>query len=469
MPRRTDRSTFASPPAVLPGFIHMPKHTIHRGTLLRLGLGFSMSIMFVTPAPLHGSLAVAGSADQSIPMIPITRVSEVIHPPIDLDTADRFGCAVAASGQSIFIGNDGRRDGPPAAGVVTIHAAKGHEYIETHRLQSPESRPGDEFGAVLAVDDRLLVVGAPGMRTERGGAWVYRLTGDAWRLIGPVFVAGAASGDRFGESVSIGSDLILIGGPRADVGRLLDRGRVVVFRVEGDSIRHQGELQPVQSATGLRFGTSIAVGDRIEVGSPGLDAPPPPNEEDPIDRAGGVFRYESLTPHRLVAVLRRPQPDRLDRAGQSVVVASSRVVMSAPRATLGAPRSGVITVFDRPPRESGLPSGDEAGLGTMMATEADLLAATIPGRRDPSGRIDPAVRLGVVDDRGFRPAVDLTGLGRPGGLQRIAIDDQGERLAIGVLPPSDGVPSAGVVHVVRIHRPERPAPIQVPGVGAATP
>ncbi len=450
----------------------MFKRTGGRGTLLRFALGLAtpaISTMSTMSTPLHAGVPGNEETEQSIAIIPISRVSQLIHPPIDLDTVDRFGCAVAANARSIFVGNDGRRDGPPAAGVVTIHATEGHQYVETHRLRSPESRPGDEFGAVLAIEDRLLVVGAPGMREERGGAWAYRLTEKAWRLVGSMSVPGAAPGDRFGESVSVGSNLILIGGPRADVGPLLDRGRVVVFGVEGDSIRHQGELQPTQSATGLRFGSSIAVGDRIEVGSPGLDAPAPPNEVDLIDRAGGVFRYEPLTPHRLVAVLRRPRPGRLDRAGQSVVAASNRVVMSAPRATLGAPRSGVITVFDRPPRESGMPSGPEAGLGTMMATEAGLLAATIPGRRDLTGRIDPAVRLGVVDDRGFRPAVDLTGLGMPGGLQRIAIDDRGERLAIGVLPPSDGIPSAGVVHVVRIHRPERPAPIQVPGVGADTP
>lgn len=424
---------------------------------------------------LHGVVAHAEGSKEPIPAIPIAEVARMIHPPIDVGTVDRFGCAVEAKGRFILVGNDGRRDGPPAAGMVTVHTPRDGRFIEKDRLRSPRSRPGDEFGAVLSIEGELLVIGAPGMLEERGGAWVYRQVGDQWNPHGLISISDAEPGDRFGEAITVGGGLILIGGPRADVGPILDRGRVVVFHAEGNVPTRIGELHPPQDATGLRFGTSIAVGQRIEVGSPGLDAPAPPTEDEPIDRAGGVFAYSIAAPHRLVEVLRRPHPERLDRAGQSVVVASSRVVMSAPRATLGARRSGVITVFDHPPRESGISSGEEAGLGTTLAANAGFLAATIPGRRDRTGRIDPAVRLGVVGaagvggDRGFRPSVDFTGLGRAGGLQRIAFDETGEYLAIGVLPPGDGIPSAGFVHVVQMRWPDRPMPIQPPGAGAVTP
>ena len=429
----------------------------------------SIAMVAILASPLHAAVAKAEGSIESIPTVPIGRVARLIHAPLDVDTVDRFGCAVEVKARFILIGNDGRRDGPPAAGMVTVHAPQDDRFIERYRLRSPKSRPGDEFGAVLSIDEDLLVIGAPGMAEERGGAWVYRQIGDAWKFVGEVSVPDAAPGDRFGEAVTIGRDLILLGGPRADVGPVLDRGRVVIFRVDGNGLQHFGELHPPQDATGLRFGSSIAVGDRIEVGSPGLDAPAPPDEREPVDRAGGVFGFSLTAPHRLVGTLRRPRPDRLDRAGQSVVVVSKRVVMSAPRGTLGARRSGVITVFDRPPRESGMPAAAEAGLGTTMAADAEFLAATIPGRRDATGRIDPAVRLGVVGARGFRPAVDLTGLGRPGGLQRIAFGETGECLAIGVLPPGDGAPSAGGVHVVRMRWPDRVVPAQPPGVGAITP
>lgn len=427
-----------------------------------------MAVAAILSFYLYGVIVHAEGSKEPIPAIPIAQVSRMIHPPIDADTVDRFGCAVEAKGRFILVGNDGRRDGPPAAGMVTVHEPRNGRFIEAHRLRSPRSGPGDEFGAVLAMDGTLLVIGAPGMLEERGGAWAYRQAGDQWIPIGVISIPDAEPGDRFGEAITVGGGLILIGGPRADVGPILDRGRVVVFQVEGDVANRMGELHPPQDATGLRFGTSIAVGQRIEVGSPGLDAPAPPEEDEPIDRAGGVFAYSITAPHRFVEVLRRPRPDRLDRAGQSVVVASNRVVMSAPRATLGARRSGVITVFDHPPRESGISSAEEAGLGTTLAANAGFLAATIPGRRDRTGRIDPAVRLGVVGaegdrgNQGFRPSVDFTGLGRAGGLQRIAFDETGEYLAIGVLPPGDGIPSAGFVHVVQMRWPDRPMPVQPP-------
>ena len=153
-------------------------------------------------------------------------------------------------------------------------------------------------------------------------------------------------------------------------------------------------------------------------------------------------------------MLLRPDPARLDRAGRSIAILhDERIVVAAPRATFGAPRSGVITVHDRPRREYAAPIGPEAGLGTMIASAPTMLAATIPGRRDRTGRVDAAVRINRIQEHAMLPALDLVGLGVGGSVQRIGFDPPGLRLAIGVMPPGDGRPSPGVVHVVEFGRP----------------
>lgn len=384
-----------------------------------------------------------------VPVIRITEISTTIHPPLDVDPADRFGVAVAIDGDRVFIGNDGRRDGPPAAGMVTVHERVEDEYRETVRLRSPRSRAGDEFGADLAIADDLLVVGAPGMNEERGGAWLFRLRNGRWKAVGPVTPSTPNAGDRFGEAVAIEGGLIVVGGPRADVKGVLDRGRVACFRVVDDRIQPPIELEPPIALTGLRFGTALAVGNLIVVGAPGFDVPNRPPKDGLVDRAGGAWRFSTDRPHRRQGTLLRPDPARLDRAGRSIVILpGDRIVVAAPRATLGAPRSGVITVHDRPRREYAAPIGPEAGLGTRMTSSPTMLAATIPGRRDATGRVDAAVRINRIGDRVLIPVLDLVGLGVGGSVQRIDFDPPGLRLAIGVMPPGDGLPATGVVHVV---------------------
>lgn len=390
----------------------------------------------------------------TVPVVSVPAISTAIHPPLDVEPADRFGVAVAIGGGRVLVGNDGRRDGPPAAGMVTVHERRDAGYRETARLRSPRSRAGDEFGAALAIAEGLLVVGAPGMDEERGGAWVLRVEGDRWRIVGPALPAHAEAGDRFGEAVAVDGELVVVGAPRADVHGVLDRGRVTCFRVSGDRIGPPIELEAPVDHTGLRFGTALAIRDVIVVGAPGFDAPNRRPGTGIVDRAGGAWRFSIDRAHRRGRVLLRPEPGRLDRAGRSIeILHDDRIVVAAPRATFGASRSGVITVHDRPPREYAAPIGPEAGLGTRMASSPTMLAVTMPGRRDSTGRVDAAVRVNLLEARGLHPVLDLVGLGAGGSVQRIGFDPPGLHLAIGVMPPGDGPPSAGVVHVIEFGRP----------------
>ncbi len=433
----------------------------NRHALLAASLAASLINVVDPPRACGSDLGLSGprpdertAAMPTVPVIRVTDVSSSIHPALDVDPADRFGAAVAIDGDRVLVGNDGRRDGPPAAGMVTIHERVEVGYRETVRLRSPRSRPGDEFGADLAITGDLLVVGAPGMNEERGGAWVFRLHDDRWIVVGSMTPTNPDIGDRFGEAVAIDGELVVVGGPRADVDGVLDRGRVACFRIVDDRIRPPIELEPAVSITGLRFGTALAIADVIVAGAPGFDVPLQSPNEGVVDRAGGAWRFSIDRPHRRLGMLLRPDPARLDRAGRAIAILDDdRIVVAAPRASFGAPRSGVITLHDRPRREFAAPIGPEAGLGTRITSSPTMLAATIPGRRDPTGRVDAAVRISRVGARIMIPILDLVGLGAGGSVQRIDFDPPGLRLAIGVMPPGDGPPSAGVVHVIEFGGP----------------
>ena len=62
------------------------------------------------------------------------------------------------------------------------------------------------------------------------------------------------------------------------------------------------------------------------------------------------------------------------------------------------------------------------------------------------------MRINRIGDQAMLPTLDLVGLGIGGSVQHVDFDPPGLRLAIGVMPPGDGRPSAGVVHVVEFGR-----------------
>lgn len=91
------------------------------------------------------------------------------------------------------------------------------------------------FGSDVAMDGRLLVVGAPDADTVSGSAYVYLHLGHRWLQIDRVMASDGTVGDGFGTSVAIRNAVIVVGAPNADLRRADEegygapRGNVYVF------------------------------------------------------------------------------------------------------------------------------------------------------------------------------------------------------------------------------------------------
>jgi hypothetical protein len=147
-------------------------------------------------------------------------------------TEAEFGRAVSFAGDVVAVGAPGPDDTPPSTGAppsdgsVYVFERQATGWFGT-RMLTPES--GGEphaFGSALAAEDSILVIGdSPGPDAEFGFAWVYDLrTGEMQRLRPP----GAPRPDRFGASVAINSDRILVGAPY-DATTGANSGAVYVF------------------------------------------------------------------------------------------------------------------------------------------------------------------------------------------------------------------------------------------------
>lgn len=141
----------------------------------------------------------------------------------------------------------------------------------------PDDRgENDEFVASVGISGDTLIIGSPGPDLAFGAAHVFRRSDTEWQQEAKLgAAAGAHADDDFGRSVSLSGDVAVIGAPLFDrtLPASIDHGAAFVFRRTGTTWMQEQVLAPMPSSqVGDKFGTSVAVdGDRIIVGAPQTD------------------------------------------------------------------------------------------------------------------------------------------------------------------------------------------------------
>lgn len=185
--------------------------------------------------------------------------------------------ALAVSFPTLAIGDS---DWDSAEGWVSFKVYNDEAYVwDTGELPLIHYAPaGSDFGAALALDERILVVGAPHV-TSGGAGEVYVFLYDPqdvvclrdWCLWDELSIG--ETGDRFGAAVALDGDWIAVGAPLDDDDPFgfADRGRVYLYeRSTSGHFTSRGSLGGSQG--GAQFGTSVALtAGSLLVGAPGED------------------------------------------------------------------------------------------------------------------------------------------------------------------------------------------------------
>jgi choice-of-anchor B domain-containing protein len=258
-----------------------------------------------------------------------------------------FGYAVAVSEGTVFASRTGQVAGfpMPAAqkGAVFLFRETGGRWREAAQVTGRDVAVGDEFGATLAVDGTVMVVGAPGAAEGRGAAYVFERGSDGtWVERAKLAATDWAPGDRAGSSVALRGQVLVVGAP----GRDSSRGAARVYRRSAQGGWAEQARLPATLTPGDRFGSAIAVAaDRIVVGAPGLlpggfgpPASPP--------RPGAAFAYR---PGQGGAWL---EEARLTAEGDTTVVSlGTAVLIDGQEVLLGSPMAnraaGAVLRFGR--------------------------------------------------------------------------------------------------------------------------
>ena len=86
------------------------------------------------------------------------------------------------------------------------------------KLTASDAANSDLFGTTVSISGDTIVVGAPyddddDSQYDRGSAYVFKLAAGAWTQTAKLTANDAANNDRFGTTVSISSDAIVVGAP----------------------------------------------------------------------------------------------------------------------------------------------------------------------------------------------------------------------------------------------------------------
>jgi hypothetical protein len=240
-----------------------------------------------------------------------------------------FGYSVAVSGDRLAVGSpfdfevlvneNSQVVGIAYMGDAYLYARTSGVWSFDERIRMPDWVGGERFGTAVALSGDTLVVGAPGEEhvgagvdpaavgeeDEQGAAFVFVHGGGGWTRQAYLKAAWPSDYLRFGYSVAISGNVVVVGAPDEDGGGTgvdspggswsPEAGAAYVFVRREGSWAFESYLKATHTGAGDEFGIAVAVdGGTFVVGAWGEDgggvgADPP--DDDLLGDAGAAYVF----------------------------------------------------------------------------------------------------------------------------------------------------------------------------------
>ena len=177
----------------------------------------------------------------------------------DAAAFDYFGDSVAISGETVVVGawnDDGTAGTNQGSAYVFVRNGRGG-WSQQQNLKASDAVAQDHFGLSVAISGETVVVGAPyddgaaGM--DKGSAYVFVRSGGVWSQQQKLNASDASRHDRFGDSVAISEETVVVGAPYNDGAAGIDQGSGYVFVPE---YNFSGFFPPVNNPPALNGETA---------------------------------------------------------------------------------------------------------------------------------------------------------------------------------------------------------------------
>ncbi|MCH8823801.1 MAG: FG-GAP repeat protein [Planctomycetes bacterium] len=251
---------------------------------------------------------------------------------------DIFSRSVAIDGNRLIVGASRNDDNGYSSGAAYVFKRQGNHWIEEQKLLAYDAKAYDEFGFSVDISGDIAIVGAwksDQGSINNGAAYIFRYfsAADEWILLQKLLAPDGFEEARFGFSVSISSNLAVIGAPYQYYNPSF-RGAAYAFDLNSVTQLWDYRSKLLSSATSYGddlFGVSVDIcGDIVIVGARGVDA----NGEDSGAAYAfrkGVNEIDMLWLEQ--SVLTPQDGDAGDRFGVSVAISGDNVVVGATRDT----------------------------------------------------------------------------------------------------------------------------------------
>jgi hypothetical protein len=293
------------------------------------------------------------------------------------DSMDRFGHAVAVSGDTIVVGaeqedsadtdvdGDQSDNSAPNAGAAYVFTRSDSSWTQQAYLKASNSGGDDRFGCSVAVAGDVAVVGARledsnatgidgdesnNSAADSGAAYVFSRSNATWTQQAYLKASNTGSTDHFGCSVGVSKYLaihrVVVGAEQEDGSATgingtsnngsTNAGAAYIFDRVGVVWNQRAYVKPSNTGSGDNFGHSVAVsGDTVVVGAPKEDSNSTTIDGDGADNSalssGAVYAFRvDGAAWSQIAYLKASNADPYDLFGSAVAISDDRLAVGAP-------------------------------------------------------------------------------------------------------------------------------------------
>lgn len=251
------------------------------------------------------------------------------------DAGDAFGRRVAVDDGVVVVGAPFDSPGVPTAGTAYLYDAATGTLL--HTLGVPAPSVNDRFGNAVAIGGGRAIVGAYADDYDGfngvGSAHIFDAVTGA--LTASLLNPNPSSNDRFGTRVSISDSFALVSSYKEDFGAV-DAGAAYLFNAATGALVHSF-FNPTPAVSDL-FSADVAVSDGFSLIGAYYD--------DLTDVDGGAAYLFNNVSGALSQTFANPNSSAYDKFGSAVAINGSFALIGAAAEDAGGVNSGAAFLFD---------------------------------------------------------------------------------------------------------------------------
>jgi hypothetical protein len=355
------------------------------------------------------------------------------------DLGDRLGLKVAVSGDTIAVAapyeaskatgvnGDQKDNSMTEAGAVYVFVRADGVWKQQAYLKASNTDAEDFFGLGLAIDGDTIVVGAPvedskantidgdqkdNSSMNSGAAYVFVRKDGMWTQQAYLKASNNDPFDRFGASVAVLGDIVVVGVPNEDSTANTvngsasnndgnNHGAAFVFERSGVVWKETAYLKAANSGGDDRFGFAVGVsGNTVVVTAPQEDSKANvvngDGSNDSTSDAGAAYVFvKGMAGWSQEAYLKAGNTGPGFRFGQSAAISGNTVVVGAPQENYGIGPAGAAYLFARSagkwvPQTKLVPDSGDSGdaFGEAVAIFGDRVVVGASGEASKATGVD---------------------------------------------------------------------------------